>query len=253
MFWKKKQQAEEVLPRIDDGVRLYAIGDIHGHANLLRDMHTAILKDSAEYSGARKVIVYMGDYVDRGYQSKEVIDILINNPMDGFEKVFILGNHEDAMLRFIDKPEETEAWLVWGGDSTLISYGVAMRSEIGARLSSKELAAALNTKMPPEHKQFCQNLQLSYVEGDYIFVHAGLRPGVALDKQAREDMLTIRDEFISSTKKFEKTVVFGHTIYQEPFFKNGRIGVDTGAYAYGKLTAVVLEGEAVRFLSVSKE
>lgn len=252
MFWKKnRNKAEEKkISCLPEGVRVYAIGDIHGYADLLDKMHNKIKEDAASFDEGRRVIVYMGDYIDRGYKSKEVIETLVNNPMADFEKIYILGNHEDAMMKFMENPEMAESWLAWGGESTLLSYGVSSRNEKG-RASLQEIAKQLNEKLPENHRSFLNNLQLSYIEGDYIFVHAGLRPGVEIDKQSRDDMLTIRNEFLESDKRFNKTVVFGHTIFPEPFAKNGRIAVDTGAYAHGNLTCAVLESDNVRFLKVS--
>lgn len=252
MFWKKKSKKHNNPAQVPQETIVYAIGDIHGNADLLDKMHAKIFDDTRNSEATRKVLVYLGDYIDRGFQSKEVVDRLINNPMEGFEKIYILGNHEDAMLTFLKEHELGEVWLVWGGDATISSYGVVMRDENGSRVDVKELSLELKKAIPEDHMKFYKSLSLSYVEGDYIFVHAGLKPGVPIEKQTKEDMTTIRDEFIFSRKSFEKTVVFGHTIFTDPFFKNNRIGVDTGAYASGKLSAVVLEGESVRFLDVTK-
>jgi len=253
MFWNRKKVVEDIKARAPQGTRIYAIGDIHGHAKLLNKMHEAIIEDAKHSNAQRKLIIYVGDYIDRGVESKEVIETLINNPMskEGFEIICLMGNHEDAMINFMNSPIDMEIWLLWGGDATIRSYGQHLRDAQGHRIKLDELGRLFNKLVPSSHKEFLRNLKLSHSEGDYLFVHAGLRPGVPIDKQSREDMLTIREPFTASKKRFDQTVVFGHSIFEDPFHKNGRIAIDTGAYASGKLTCVVLESDEVKFISVN--
>ncbi len=228
---------------------IYAIGDIHGKVGLLRQLHQIIEEDARKRMSSRKCLIYLGDYVDRGQNSREVLDLLINHSPEGFETVFLKGNHEDAMMQFLDSEDGCESWLSWGGDATLQSYGVFMRCERGKKLDYLALQDEFARKFPAQHRRFCEKLKLSHIEGDYMFVHAGLRPGVPIEQQTAKDMMSIRSGFVDSEHKFDKTIVFGHTIFNSPMAENGRIGVDTGAYATGRLTAVVLEGTEVGFLN----
>ncbi len=232
-------------PRIADGSRVYAVGDIHGRADLLRAINRMIREDAAAAPTARKIVVYLGDYVDRGDASCAVIDCLIDEKLPGFEHVHLLGNHEDSMLRFLGDLQIGPAWLAYGGAATLRSYGVVPpSSDRGlARVQSE-----LRDKLPQRHLDFLRRLPLSHVEGDYCFVHAGMRPGVALDAQAPQDLLWIRDEFLDSTADFGKIVVHGHSITDEPDVQLNRIGIDTGAYASGRLTCLALAGAERKFL-----
>jgi serine/threonine protein phosphatase 1 len=245
LFGSRAPKTASVLPRVADGTRVYAIGDIHGRVDLLREIERRIQDDAAAAASARKVVVYLGDYVDRGEHSREVIDWLLDHPLSGFERVRLLGNHEDSMLRFLTDVQVGPAWLNYGGGATLHSYGVKPPA------SDRDLVRAqveLRDRLPPRHLEFLRELSLSHVEGDFYFVHAGIKPGVALDEQAMEDMLWIRDEFLFSRVDFGKIVVHGHTITDAPEVKRNRIGIDTGAFASGKLTCLVLDGESWSFL-----
>ncbi len=244
-WFSRKQQVTALTP---DDTCIYAIGDIHGRHDLLVSLQNKIREDSKHRKSTRKILIYMGDYIDRGFQSKEVIDLLITSPLEGFESIYLKGNHEDALLRFLETPEESAAWLLWGGDATLRSYGVKMHSAKGKRATPTEMAKSLAAELPSTHLQFFETLQLHYQAGDYVFVHAGLRPGIALDLQTPEDRMTIREPFIFSRQSFPYTVVFGHTIFSEPFIEKDRIGIDTGAYASGKLTCAVFEGSEYTFI-----
>lgn len=244
-FGKKNQRTSHT----PEDTCIYAVGDIHGRFDLLESLQQQILEDSQKRKCSRKLLLYVGDYIDRGFQSKEVITHLLEKPLEGFEIIHLKGNHEDALLTFLEEPEKAAAWLLWGGDATLQSYGVGLHDSKRKRRSPAELAADLRIKIPEQHLEFLQSLKLSHQEGDYVFVHAGLRPGVELANQQPEDMMMIREPFIFSKLAFPYTVVFGHTIFTEPFMENDRIGIDTGAYASGKLTAVVLEDSDVAFLN----
>lgn len=235
-------------PRVPDGERVYAIGDIHGRDDLLRRMHDLILGDRRDRPGANRcTVVYLGDYVDRGPGSRTVLDMLIDQPLEVDTHIHLQGNHELMMLRFLDG-QDTGNWLLNGGDATLDSYGVPagwwMMVQPKAMQALRDAAAEA---IPPAHLQFLRSLALRHVAGDYLFVHAGVRPGVALDDQRPADLLWIREPFLGSTEDFGKRVVHGHTIAPRPQVRANRIGIDTGAFDSDVLTCLVLEGSKARF------
>jgi len=230
------------------GSRVYAIGDIHGRADLLRDLHARILADAAAHPAGRRVVVYLGDYVDRGLDSRGVIETVMGDALPGFERVTLKGNHEDLMLRFLDDSGIAPSWFYNGGIATLFSYGIASRGEDGEQRSGSALQDELRRRLPAAHLDFLRNLALTHREGDYLFVHAGIRPGVALEKQAEEDLIWIREPFTASRADFGFTVVHGHTIVPDVETTPSRVGIDTGAYFSGKLTCLVLEGTGRTFL-----
>jgi serine/threonine protein phosphatase 1 len=240
------------MPKVPDGTLVYAVGDVHGRADLLEKMHAAILKDSLDVPAERKVVVYLGDYVDRGPGSKKVVDILLERPLAGFERVHLMGNHEAFLIEFLNDLEAGPGWFFNGGLATLSSYGVKIgkHDELSYDVLQR-VQEEFREKMPEEHRDFYKNLEFSRTEGDFFFVHAGIRPGVALDNQTDEDMLWIREEFLGSEEDYGKVIVHGHTITWEPEVRPNRIGIDTGAFASGVLTALVLEGREQDFLTVS--
>jgi len=227
---------------------LYAIGDIHGRIDLLARLIKIIARDAEKYPPFKKELIFLGDYIDRGVDSKGVIDYLLRKlPLD-FDKVFLRGNHDDAMLRFLGGDlASTHDWLLLGGTATLVSYGInPFRSNVMQDLAT--LHKTVLEKVPGPHRKFLESTTFDCVRGDYYFVHAGVRPGVPLDKQTDEDRLWIRYDFLGSTADFGKTVVHGHSILPEPDVQSNRIGIDTGAYATGTLTCLVLEGTQRRYL-----
>lgn len=235
---------------VPTGRRVYAVGDVHGRADLLvrllQDLHADIARGGFE---GRPILVMLGDYVDRGFQSKDVIDVLMGELMSPFETYFLKGNHEAAMLQFMTDPSIGPRWAEFGGVETLVSYGVRPPR---TRTSQDEWAAAseaLNKAMPSEHLQFLTNLDLSVRIGDYLFVHAGVRPGVPLDQQTERDLLWIRDEFLADGRALGAVIVHGHTPTRTPHKDSRRIGVDTGAYLSGRLTAARFEHDGVEFIS----
>jgi len=167
-------------PRVPKGSRVYAIGDIHGHVDLLAALHEKILEDAAKARARRKVLVYLGDYVDRGPGSFEVIDMLIEAPLDGFEIVHLKGNHEDFLLGFLDDPSLILDWFLNGAGATLESYRVPLLDLPYAWEEPDALRLAFRDALPQRHLEFYQSLERFHVEGDYLFVHAGVRPGVRL-------------------------------------------------------------------------
>ena len=235
-------------PTVPKDTRVYAIGDIHGRADLLRALRCLIEEDARRAPIARKVVVYLGDYIDRGLESRQVIELLLDQPLAGFENVHLRGNHEEFMLRFLDDISVGTPWLANGGLATLLSYGVGVGESARMEERADHAQASLRRALPARHRAFLEAHALSHVEGDYLFVHAGIRPGVALDRQAAQDMLWIRDEFLSSSAIHPKIVVHGHSIHWTPEVKPNRIGIDTGAYATGALTCLVLERTKRDFL-----
>jgi serine/threonine protein phosphatase 1 len=226
------------------GERIYAVGDIHGCAAMLREMLSKIAADSA---GAKARLVFLGDYVDRGPDSRAVVDLLVALRAERPDTVFLKGNHERAMLDFIADPELNEEWLHWGGDKTLESYGV---DDVWMR-DPRKIAQELREKLPAAHRAFLESLELWRAFGDYLFVHAGFRPGVPLAEQKEEDCLWIRGEFHNAPPDLRpsEVVVHGHHPVRRPHDAGWRINVDTGAVWSGALTAVALEGTSRRFLT----
>ena len=236
--------------RVEPGVRVYAIGDIHGRDDLLERMHAMIEADRMVPPSADAVVVYLGDYVDRGPCSCEVIDRLIRKPVKGCRAIHLRGNHEDMMLRFLDDAAN-DVWLANGGLATLLSYGVAEAEQWISFLGRdrQRFRDGLARLLPETHRRFLVGLTDSFVSGDYLFVHAGIRPGRPLDKQDPRDLMWIRGPFLACEEDFGKRVVHGHTITPEPEVLPNRIGIDTGAFFTGRLTCLVLEEDRMRFLA----
>lgn len=235
---------------VPEDSRVYAVGDIHGRLDLLEDLHDAILADAETCAVPRKVIVYLGDYIDRGPTPEGVIDCLINSALPGFERVHLIGNHEAFMLQFLTDEGAMKSWLMNGGDSTLRSYGIEPYAAHITEERPKWIRGELESRLPKAHKRFLSELKVSHEEGDYLFVHAGVRPGIEIDDQDPYDMIWIREPFLSAKEDFGKIVVHGHTPTGKPTCRSNRIGIDTGAVFGGVLTALVLEGEDWRFIQV---
>jgi serine/threonine protein phosphatase 1 len=218
-------------------------------------LHAAILEDSAAADArgapaARRVAVYLGDYVDRGPDSRDLLEMLIEAPLPGFETVHLMGNHDLFMRQFLDGEDVVALWMMNGGAATFRSYGVDPGDMMGAGDGAGRLRAELEARLPAAHREFLNALRLSHVEGDYFFVHAGVRPGVPLDAQDPDDLVWIREPFLSSKAAHGKVVVHGHTPAHAPEVRANRIGIDTGACYGGRLTALALENDGRRFLQV---
>lgn len=229
------------------GDRLYAIGDIHGRLDLLDRLHRLIRADAAGAPPGRRLVVHLGDYVDRGPDSRGVIDRVMVPDLPGFAAVALLGNHDFMMRGFLDDPEEVgPGWMMNGAAAALESYGVE------PPCAADDLARArddLTGALPPAHRAFLEGLLPYYAEGPYVFVHAGIRPGVPLQRQSLDDLIWIREEFLDSDADHGFVVVHGHTILPAPQRRSNRIGIDTGAWRTGTLTAVALSAGQPRFLS----
>ena len=234
--------------RVPEATRVYAVGDIHGHLDLLRELRQRIRDDAAADPRERDVVVYLGDYIDRGPDSRGVIELMLAEPLAGFEEVHLKGNHEDYMVEFLDDPSIGEDWYLNGGDATLASYDIGRSAMTRGPDGFAAARDQLRRKLPVEHLAFLRELALYHVEGDYLFVHAGIRPGRRIEDQTPRDLLWIRGEFLSSNADHGCCVVHGHSISREPDMRSNRIGIDTGAYYTGRLTGLVLDGAERRFL-----
>lgn len=233
---------------------VWAVGDIHGQDDLFEGLAAAIEQDVAAAPGKRRVVVLLGDYIDRGLGASRVIDRIFALQTSlvamGAELVILKGNHEDLLLNFIDHPETGPAWTAVGGSETLLSYGIQPPTQNEAS-GWAEASNRLLMTMPLEHLIFYEELSYHHQEGDYHFVHAGVRYGVPLEEQAPQDMLWIRDTFLKDTRALEKMIVHGHTPGEEVYSDHRRICLDTGSYATGVLTAIRLQ-DAQRMLMQSR-
>lgn len=237
--------------RVPDHTRIYAVGDIHGRLDLLERLLARMAEDCARRRPDRVAVVFLGDYVDRGPQSRQVIERLMHGAppggaLAGVEWICLRGNHEDYMVRFIDDPAMGAGWCLNGGVETVRSYAGELPERLGADMNALQLM--LLRAAPPAHLRFLSRLPLIHREGDYVFAHAGIRPGVALEDQDARDLMWIRDDFLYDNQPAPYVVVHGHTPCPTPEIRPHRIGIDTGAYYSGHLTALVLEGSDRRFL-----
>jgi serine/threonine protein phosphatase 1 len=228
--------------RVPDGARIYAIGDIHGRNDLLQSLLGQIDADDKARGSADTQIIFLGDLIDRGPDSAGVIDTTMTLSASGRKVRFLLGNHEEVFLTTC-RTKDTKTlkfFLKIGGDATLQSYPIT-RTEYMA-LDYNELAERLATLVPEAHLAFLESFEDQIIIGDYAFVHAGIRPGIPLSEQKRKDMRWIKDAFTDHRGDLEKVIVYGHTIYDDIDERGSRIGIDTGAYISGKLSAIGLEG-----------
>ncbi len=247
------KSSEHIDANAPEGMRIYAVGDIHGRLDLLERLLDLIERDGAGRGKAHTVIVFLGDYVDRGRNSKGVASRLIGGLPADVTPVFLKGNHEDLLLSFLDRPGFGLNWLHNGGDMALLSYGVEVEAIQNAYWNGQtgliEAAASFRALLPDDHLSFYRSLKLCHRAGGYFFTHAGVKPGVALDRQKASDLIWIREEFLSYPHDFGAVVVHGHTPVRAPEDLPNRIGIDTLAFHTGKLTAVGLEGPRRWFLS----
>jgi serine/threonine protein phosphatase 1 len=235
------------LPTIPAGRRVYAIGDIHGRLDLLQELLAGIQVHAEREAGLHNGLVFLGDYIDRGPNSKGVIDLLLELSWPGWDVIFLKGNHDQTFLEFLGDANVYRAWRNFGAPETLLSYGVRPPMFDNDAAFAKAHSALVDA-CPRSHIDFLERLENFHIEGDYVFVHAGIRPGIPLDRQRPDDLLWIRDDFLLSSRQFEKVVVHGHTPTEGPVRRKNRIGIDTGAHATGCLTAAVLMGEHCVFL-----
>jgi serine/threonine protein phosphatase 1 len=228
-------------PKLPDGIRIYAVSDIHGCADQLQDVFAAIDHHLARAGPVRALHVFLGDYIDRGPASRQTIDLLIERGRR-HESIFLKGNHEAFLFEVLQDASRLQSWKEYGGFQTLMSYGLAPPIKPD-QAEQSELVRALLQGMPKHHRHFFSNLRTSFFCGDFFFAHAGVRPGVPLRQQREEDLLWIRDEFLQSEEDFGKFIVHGHTPVPKPEIRPNRINIDTGAYATGILTLLTIQGE----------
>ena len=223
------------------GRRAYAVGDIHGRIDLLDALLEKIHADMESRAPAETLLVFVGDLIDRGPSSAEVVERLRTYRRQGVRTVFLLGNHEEVLLRILDGDSSLIAsWLRFGGAQCLASYGVDQLQLTG--LSDSQIIRKVRGAVPPEHVEFLKSFVDTCRFGDYLFVHAGIRPGVELHDQDQSDLRWIREPFLLDERAHGFVVVHGHTINTEVEEKLNRIGIDTGAFATGVLTALGIEG-----------
>jgi serine/threonine protein phosphatase 1 len=238
-------------PKLPPDLRIYAVGDIHGRLDLLDRLLARARADSALRPVARCVYVFLGDYIDRGPSSHGTIDRLIEHAKAN-ETVFLRGNHESIAIKCLRDRNGFDQWLRLGGRETLASYGIA--AQIGVRATQiTELQAAFHNALPPVHLRFFRDLQNSFTCGDFFFAHAGVKPNVELSDQKEKDLLWIRSEFLSSNEDFGKIIVHGHTPTGEVDVAPNRINIDTGAFATGRLSCLVIEEETLSVIDTSSE
>ncbi len=239
-----------IKPFCPSDLRIYCIGDVHGREDLLQQIHSNILTDSSDHTG-RKIVIYLGDYIDRGERSKEVIELLLTNPLPDFDSIHLRGNHEQSLLDFLIEPDIGQTWFSYGGLQTLVSYGVRYNKIPTSSNDLQVLQTELKERLPASHLEFFKKTLFFHSFGSYYFVHAGVNPRLSLEQQHPDDQLWIREDFIRHTKAYNKIIVHGHTITDEPDFHHNRIGLDTGAYQSGKLSCLVLENDTQRIIQTN--
>jgi serine/threonine protein phosphatase 1 len=237
------------LPSLSAGLRIYAVGDIHGRLDLLDELISRTKADIALRPTTRPLYVFVGDYIDRGASSRQTIDRLIEHG-ERTESVFLKGNHELIALKCLSDRNLFDQWMRLGGLETLVSYGIAPEN-LRNGTSVAALQAAFHDALPQAHFRFFRRLKTSFTCGDFFFVHAGVRPGIELAQQKESDLLWIREEFLNSSQDFGKIIVHGHTPTREIEVEQNRINIDTGAFATGNLTCLVIEESSLSVIGTS--
>lgn len=245
--WARKRKPAD--PSLPPGLRVYAIGDIHGRLDLFDALLTRIDSDDAARGGkAETWLILVGDLIDRGPESAGVVQRALELRQSGRNVRFLLGNHEEVLLRAVRGDEKAMRFLIRiGGRATVRSYGVT--DEEYQDLHYDELTALFGKRVPAEHVEFLESFENMIELGDYVFVHAGIRPGVEMEAQKFSDLRWIRDDFLNHEGDHGRVIVHGHSISEDIEHRHNRIGIDTGAFASGRLSAVALENDAVWFLS----
>lgn len=240
----------EDWPQVPPGTRVYAIGDVHGRLDLLDALLERIAEESSRNPAETVHLVMLGDLIDRGPQSAQVVERLLTRPAGVDEMHLLMGNHEEALLEILDGAHsQLPGWIRYGGEQALESYGLEEATIFGDR---EALVAKIHAGIPASHVRLFRSM-VDYVQiGDYLFVHAGIFPGRPLDQQQVHDLRWIREQFLEDTRDHGVMVVHGHTITPDVDCRVNRIGIDTGAYRSGMLSALVLEGRAQRFLKTGE-
>ena len=246
----RRSAAPRPAPRGHSGARLYAVGDVHGCLDLLDSLLDLIEADLASRPPRKTYIVFLGDLIDRGPASAGVVERLRTYPSEAATPIFLAGNHEEIFSRVLDGETEILAdWLTFGGAECLESYG--MDAAGLKRMDAAEAVERIRATVPREHVEFIESFADTFRFGDYLFVHAGIRPGIDLAEQDQFDLRWIREPFLSFDDEHGLVVVHGHTIVPEVEERANRIGLDTGAYRSGVLTALAIEDEARWYLSTA--
>lgn len=258
VWWRKKKDTNKSVRNAD--IRqlsahvktVFAIGDVHGMIDLARKAEARIAADP-DFDPATSLILYLGDLVDRGPESAFLLDWLLVRSKTGAERMFLRGNHEEMMEAFLSDPSQHMNWLDFGGYETLNSYGIMQSHRKLHQMRPKELTVLLQTTIAESHRRFIAQTVDALESDDFLFVHAGVVPGVPIDKQTRDDFLWARDRFMAHKDGFEKIVVHGHTPVPEPLYSHDRASVDTGAYLTGRLTVakITIEPKTVDFIVVT--
>jgi serine/threonine protein phosphatase 1 len=235
-----------------DGVRAYAIGDVHGCLGLLNQLLASVEKDLETNPVNRAFLILLGDLVDRGPDSAGVIERLRTYAHSRLRPVFLTGNHEEFFLRvLVGERGVLDTWLNYGGKECVASYGISPEQLIA--LPEDEATAMVRGAVPIEHRRFLESFGDTFRFGDYLFVHAGIRPGLPIEDQSRADLRWIRSPFLEDTADHGFVVVHGHTIFNAVDEQPNRVGIDTGAYKNGVLTSMVIEGAERRFLVATRD
>ena len=243
-------RGSETEPKGARGYRAYVVGDVHGRLDLLDQLLGQIERDWTERPVRKILLVFLGDLIDRGPQSAQVVERLRTFAAPGVQTVFLLGNHEEVMLRILEGDASViPSWLRFGGAECLASYGADPRKI--ARSGDAEAVELVRAAVPGEHVEFLRSFGDTCRFGDYLFVHAGIRPGVSIDEQLQSDLRWIREPFLLDETDHGCVVVHGHTIIPQVEERANRIGIDTGAYRTGVLTALAIEGAERRYLDTA--
>jgi serine/threonine protein phosphatase 1 len=250
LFGRGRTRERDPRPRLKldlSGTAVYAVGDVHGCLDELLALERNIAEDASTLPAA-KLILMLGDYVDRGPASAQVLDHMVAPPPPGFERICLAGNHEIAMLDYLDGRTSLQSWLRIGGEPTLLSYGIDHRRLLDLYRDERQIDEAIRDAIPPDHVAFLRSLPVLVEAGRYVFVHAGIRPGVALDRQTDTDLVFIRSAFFERAHLLTRYVVHGHTPVEEARREGMRVNLDTGAFFTGRLTGLRIWQDKGRYL-----
>ncbi|TKT69396.1 serine/threonine protein phosphatase [Aquamicrobium sp. LC103] len=241
-----RQTRERITLDLDDTL-VYAIGDVHGCLAELLSLEEKIVADARSFTG-RKLMILLGDYVDRGPESARVISHLLHVAPEGFGRICLAGNHDIAMLDYLEGRLGLDIWLSMGGLPTLFSYGIDPDHLARVFRKSSEIDSHIRANIPAAHAGFLRSLPVMVKSQRFVFVHAGIRPGISLDAQSDDDLVTIRSEFLNARLSSDKWIVHGHTRVRDPRPLGRRFGIDTGAFESGRLTALRIYGSRGRLI-----
>lgn len=247
---KRLTSKEAPTYQLPPGVRIYAVGDIHGNHAALKGTLRAIEEDAKDFEGERIIEVFLGDYIDRGMESREVLDLLLQPRPAGHERICLMGNHEATLLKFLQEPETIRSWSHYGGYATLASYGIPIPRDLSEQ-SLSNLHRSFIGALPTSHLVFIENLLSCYAIGDYYFVHAGIKPGIPLDKQETVDLLCIRDDFTRFDGYFPQYIVHGHTPVESVEIRHNRANLDLSNSIMRQIGCLKLEGNERKDFTVS--